>query len=68
MKRPNKLDMLVYRFFYWWWNPIFQHNPKITRFFSEHIFAYVEGYLTTRAADLPKAGEKEEPPSTQLGG
>ena len=29
MKRPNKLDWLVYRFFRWWWNPILQNNFSI---------------------------------------
>ena len=26
MKRPNKLDWLVYRLFRWWWNPIVRND------------------------------------------
>lgn len=26
MKRPNKLDWLIYRIFRWWWNPIFKEK------------------------------------------
>lgn len=29
MNRPNWLDWAVYRFFRWWWNPIFRTNPKM---------------------------------------
>lgn len=28
MKRPNKLDWLVYSIFRWWWNPILQKHPN----------------------------------------
>ena len=27
MKRPNKLDWLIYRIFRWWWNPILEKKP-----------------------------------------
>ena len=29
MKRPNKLDWAVYRFFAWWWNPILINHPRL---------------------------------------
>lgn len=29
MNRPNWIDWLVYRFFRWWWNPIFEKNQKM---------------------------------------
>lgn len=30
MKRPTKLDWLVYRLFRWWWNPVLRKNPLLT--------------------------------------
>jgi len=29
MKRPNKLDWLVYTIFRWWWNPILRDKPEL---------------------------------------
>ena len=29
MRRPSKLDWLVYRLFRWWWNPILRRNPNL---------------------------------------
>jgi hypothetical protein len=29
MKRPNKIDWIVYRVFRWWWNPILRNNPNL---------------------------------------
>jgi len=31
MKRPNKLDWLIYKIFRWWWNPILVGNAELTR-------------------------------------
>jgi hypothetical protein len=29
MKRPNKIDWLIYHLFRWWWNPILIKNPHL---------------------------------------
>jgi hypothetical protein len=35
--RPNWFDWLVYRFFRWWWNPIFNAKPEMAKGFHKLI-------------------------------
>lgn len=37
MKKPNKLDWLIYKIFYWRWNPILASNIEMAKFFSRQI-------------------------------
>lgn len=42
MKRPNKLDYLVYSIFRWWWNPIFKKNPQMLKFMIGYMNTWNE--------------------------
>lgn len=38
--KPNWLDMLVYRLYYWRWNKIYATNPAYREFFISWMKAY----------------------------
>ena len=44
MRRPNKLDWIVYSIFRWWWNPIFRKDPTLTYESIEKAKAWMDGY------------------------
>ena len=52
MKRPTRLDWLVYRIFRWWWNPIFIDSPILT----EGLIIEINRWR--KQVGLPKIGEK----------
>lgn len=37
MKRPNKLDWLIYRIFKWWWNDILLNNHELWRKYVKDV-------------------------------
>jgi len=43
MKKPNWLDMFVYRLFYWRWTPILKERPDLREIF----IAYLKAFDTT---------------------
>lgn len=42
MKRPNKLDYIVYNIWRWWWNPILRKNPHLAKGIAEYMLKWVE--------------------------
>ena len=40
VRKPNELDWLVFRFFRWWWNPIFRNNPKLFELYKHELDNY----------------------------
>jgi hypothetical protein len=34
--KPNRLDWLIYKIFWWRWNRIFRENPQMREFFRDY--------------------------------
>lgn len=52
MKRPTKLDWLVYRFFRWWWNPILQRDPLKVIGIRNTLSEWIETYFRELPAPI----------------
>lgn len=37
MRNPNWFDFLIYRLFFWWWNPILTENKRLRDFFKNEV-------------------------------
>ena len=42
MRRTNWLDRIVYRLFFWRWQPLLRERPDMTLFIANHMIKHVE--------------------------
>jgi hypothetical protein len=38
--RPTKFDWLIYKIFYWRWNPILAQNERLREYFKVHFVSW----------------------------